>query len=108
MKKSKLHLQLFLMFVVMTALVIVLEHGGSYFGKNFYETNRFEQEAEELVDQLSQFVWNAPTEADFEGALTVTDDEIQRYRMYYGSLAEQIQNVKDQYASYDRLYEPRL
>ena len=98
MKKSKLHLQLFLMFVVMTALVIVLEHGGSYFGKNFYETNRFEQEAEELVDQLSQYVWNAPTEADFEGALTVTEDEILRYRMYYGSLAEQIQNVKDQYA----------
>lgn len=86
------------MFVVMTALVIVLTHGGSYFGKTFYETNRFEREADELVNQLSEFVWNAPTEADLKGALTVTDDEIVRYRMYYGSLAEQIQNVKDQYA----------
>lgn len=85
------------MFVVMTALFTVLIDGGRYFGKTFYETERFDNEAENLISDISQFVLNAPTEKDLEGALTVTDDEIQNYRNYYGSLAEQIQNIKDQY-----------
>lgn len=97
MKKTKLHLQLFLMFVVTTAIILIFTQGGHYFGKTFYESNQFENETSEFIFEMSQYVLNAPTEADYEKALTVSDEEIQNYRTYYGTLAEQIQNIKIQY-----------
>ncbi|AWE06138.1 histidine kinase [Lysinibacillus sp. 2017] len=97
MKKSKLHLQLFLMFIVVTAVILIFTNGNRYFGKTYYESNQFENETGEFIYELSQYVLNAPTEADFEKVLTVSEEEIQNYRTYYGTLAQQIQNIKEQY-----------
>lgn len=98
MKNKKIHLQLLLMFVVTFALVVILTEGTRYFGKSYYESNSFDEEATEYMDQLARNVFAPLTEADFDKVLEVTPDEITRYRMYYGTLAEQIQNIKDQYA----------
>ncbi|MGN7477036.1 histidine kinase dimerization/phospho-acceptor domain-containing protein [Solibacillus silvestris] len=97
MKNNKIYLQLFLMFVVATAAILIFTNGSRYIGKTFYESQNFKNEAEHFVRELSQNVLNVPTEQDFEGALTATEEEIHNYRTYYGSLAEQIQNIKDQY-----------
>ena len=98
MKNNKLYLQLFLMFVVATAVSLIFINGGRYLGKTFYESQNFNNEAEQLVYELSQNVFKSPTEEDFEEALTATEEEIHNYRTYYGTLAEQIQNIKEQYA----------
>ena len=98
MKNNKLYLQLFLIFVVVTAVSLIFTNGGRYLGKTFYESQNYNNEAENLVFEFSQYVFNTPTEKDFEGALTVSEEEMEDYRTYYGSLAEQIQNIKEQYA----------
>ena len=98
MKNNKLYLQLFLIFVVATAVSLIFTNGGRYLGKTFYESQNYNNEAENMVYEFSQYVFNTPTEEDFERALTVSGEEIEAYRTYYGSLAEQIQNIKEQYA----------
>src|SRR5690606_19029760 len=97
MKNNKLYLQLFRSFVVATAVSLIFTNGGRYLGKTFYESQNYNNEAENLVYEFSQYVFNTPMEKDFEGALTVSGEEIEAYRTYYGSLAEQIQNIKEQY-----------
>ena len=97
MKKSKFHLHLVLMFIVALAVMAIFSQGGRYFGKSYYETNSFDHQTEQFTSELSRYVLNPLTEDDLKEVLTITDDEIERYRLYYGSLAEQIQNIKDQY-----------
>ena len=97
MKNNKIYLQLFLMFVVATAVILIFTSGSSYFGKTFNESQNFKRDSERLVSELSQNLFNVPTEQDFEGALTVSEEEMHSYRTHYGSLAEQIQNIKEQY-----------
>ncbi|MBD8038179.1 HAMP domain-containing histidine kinase [Solibacillus sp. A46] len=97
MKNNKIYLQLFLMFVVATAVILIFTSGSSYLGKTFNESQDFKRDSERLVSELSQNLFNVPTEQDFEGALTVSEEEIHSYRTHYGSLAEQIQNIKEQY-----------
>lgn len=97
MKNNKFYLQLFLIFVVVTATILIFTNGSRYLGKTFYESQNFNSEAEQFVYGLSQNLFDAPTEKDFEGALTASEEEIHNHRTHYGSLAEQIQNIKDQY-----------
>ncbi|MEK4128380.1 HAMP domain-containing sensor histidine kinase [Solibacillus sp. FSL W8-0474] len=97
MKNNKIYLQLFLMFVVATAVILIFTSGSSYLGKTFNESQDFKRDSERLVSELSQNLFNVPTEQDFEGALTVSEEEMHSYRTHYGSLAEQIQNIKEQY-----------
>ena len=85
------------MFVVATAVILIFTSGSSYFGKTFNESQNFKRDSERLVSELSQNLFNVPTEQDFEGALTVSEEEMHSYRTHYGSLAEQIQNIKEQY-----------
>ena len=99
MKNKKIHLQLVLMFTVVFALAVILTEGTRYFGKSYYESNSFDAEATDYTEQLTRYVLAPLTEADFEEVLAVTPDEINRYRLYYGTLAEQIQSIKSQYAS---------
>lgn len=98
MKNNKLYLQLFLIFMVATAVSLIFTNGGRYLGKTFYESQNFNDEAEQLVYDLSQNVFKSPTEEDFKEALTASEEEINNYRTYYGTLAQQIQNIKEQYA----------
>lgn len=98
MKNKKTHLQLFLMFVVVFAIMVVFVQGNRYFGKNYFESNSFDSEAEQFALAVARYEINPLTKEDFSEVLEVTKDEIQRYRLYYGTLAEQIQNIKDQYA----------
>ncbi|WP_339214917.1 HAMP domain-containing sensor histidine kinase [Solibacillus sp. FSL W8-0372] len=97
MKNNKIYLQLFLIFVVATAVILIFTSGSNYFGKTFNESQDFKRDSERLVSELSQNLFNVPTEQDFEGALTVSEEEMHSYRTHYGSLAEQIQNIKEQY-----------
>lgn len=97
MKKPKMHLQFFLMFLVATTVIIIFMQGFSYFGKSSYDTSLFDNETHNFMDDLSKYVLNPLTEEDKSEILKVTDEEVEYYRTYYGSLSEQIQNVKDQY-----------
>lgn len=85
------------MFIVATAVIMIFTQGSRYFGKTYYETNSFDGETYNFMEGLAKYVLNTITEEDKNKILTVTDEEIHYYRTYYGTLSEQIQNIKEQY-----------
>ena len=94
----KRHLQLFLMFVVVFAVITLFSKGNYYFGKTYYEASEIDSDTEYFTSQLFLTVIDPIAKEDFSKALTVSEAEITEYRTHYGSLATQIQNIKDQYA----------
>ncbi|MER1986375.1 MAG: HAMP domain-containing sensor histidine kinase [Solibacillus sp.] len=99
MKKGKLLLQLFLMYVVVLAALCLVVEGPNYIGKSYYQTNGFYYEEQEFREGLTRFVLDEMSEEDLrKKLLIVTEDERAHYREYYGSLPEQVENIMLQYA----------
>lgn len=104
--KNKLFLTLFLIFIVAIAVVNLLVNGPTTIGKDFADSDMIQQEQQSFMDELQHYVLNP---IDFEEAkkqITVTQDEIHYYREYYGSLSNQLENVRIQYE--DLLADPGL
>ena len=104
--KNKLFLTLFLIFIVAIAGVNLLVNGPATIGKSFADSDMIQQERQDFMDGLQRYVLDP---IDFEEAkkqITVTQDEINYYREYYGSLSAQLENVRLQYE--DLLADSRL
>lgn len=100
MKNGKLLLQLFLMYVVLLALFTLFVKGPDYIGKSYEDTNTFRYEEREFREGLTRFVLAEVSEESLrERLVPVTADERAHYREYYGSLAEQVEDLTLQYAS---------
>lgn len=98
MKKGKVLLQLFLMYVVVLAALCFVMEGPNYIGKSYYNTNQFEYEEQEFREGLTKYVLqDVPEEEMRKQLLTVSAEELAHYREYYGSLSEQVSNLMDQY-----------
>lgn len=80
--------------VVLIGIFSVMELGPKYFGKSYLDTADFKQEYNDFINRLIALELDPPKE---ETEFTVTEDEIDEYRMRYGSLAEQIQSIQEQY-----------
>ena len=48
-------------------------------------------------ENLGRYILNPFDEEEAKGKITVTKEEINYYRNYYGTLAEQVENIRDQY-----------
>lgn len=80
--------------IVLISIFSVMELGPKYFGKSYLETSEFKDEYRHFVNRL--FVNELdPPKAETE--FTVSTEEIEEYRTRYGTLAEQIQSIQDQY-----------
>lgn len=71
--------------------------GYKYIGKSYFEFGDFENHLEQFVDNLGPFVLNIPKADQLKKKLTVSQEEIDEYRNRYGSLSEQIANIRAQY-----------
>lgn len=80
--------------IVLIGIFSVMELGPKYFGKSYLDTAEFKQEYNDFINRLIALELDPPKE---ETEFTVTEDEIDEYRMRYGSLAEQIQSIQEQY-----------
>ncbi len=80
--------------IVLISIFSVMELGPKYFGKSYLETFEFKEEYRYFVNRLIVSELDPPkAETEF----TVSMEEIEEYRTRYGTLAEQIQSVQDQY-----------
>ncbi|WP_282020379.1 HAMP domain-containing sensor histidine kinase [Planomicrobium okeanokoites] len=80
--------------IVLISVFSVMELGPKYFGKSYLETADFKEEYRYFVNRLIVTELDPP-EAETE--FPVTMEEIEEYRTRYGTLAEQIQSIQDQY-----------
>ncbi|RXT00368.1 HAMP domain-containing sensor histidine kinase [Ammoniphilus sp. CFH 90114] len=74
-----------------------LFHGDNYINKNYFESDKFENQLQEFIDGLILFELNDLSKEEAKKQITVTHEEIEEHRYRYGNLEEQIANIKAQY-----------
>ncbi|MFJ8514787.1 histidine kinase dimerization/phospho-acceptor domain-containing protein [Lysinibacillus xylanilyticus] len=72
--------------------------GYQYIGKSYFQSENFQHEVDNFQSELGPLVLNLPTAEDLKSKIVVTQDEIEQHRNYYGTLGQQIDNIKAQYA----------
>lgn len=89
--------------VAVSGLVTLTSRGPEIIFKSYPQSEQFQNHLEDIYNELSRTVLNPIDLEEAEKKLTVSSAEIQTYRMYYGTLAEQIDDVQMQYE--DRIRE---
>ncbi|WLD93300.1 histidine kinase dimerization/phospho-acceptor domain-containing protein [Alkalihalobacillus sp. AL-G] len=78
-----------------TGTLTGLKHGDTYWRTNYFETEKFEYQLDHYLHQLSLELTDKD---ELKDAIKVTEEEIENYRRTrYGSQAEQISSITDQY-----------
>lgn len=96
--KGKLLLTLFLITWVIFALTTFVNHGHYYIGKSFFKSDNFITNVESFKEQLGHYVLEPFDAKEAKEKITVTQDEIEYHRNYYGTLPDQIENIRAQYS----------
>lgn len=97
-KKGKLFLTLFLIIWVIFSGSLLINHGQNYIGKSYFGSDYFQSTIENYKEQLGRYVLAPFNEREAKDNISVSQDEIEYYRNYYGTLTEQVENIRAQYA----------
>ncbi len=98
MKYTALLLRILLTLIVVYSFGSLLTSGKDYIGKDFLDSNEYQDNKNQFVSGLEYYILNpADKEASIK-EIDVTQEEIDYYRHYYGTEAEQIFEVQEQYA----------
>lgn len=89
--------------IAISGLVTLTSRGPEIIFKSYPQSQQFQNHLTEIYDELGRTVLNPVDLEAAEKKLSVTPAEIHEYRTYYGSLAEQIDNIQIQYE--DRIRE---
>lgn len=76
-----------------------LDRGVYYFSKDYFHTNEFSNEVSEFVRDLEKYKFYEVNLEEAKKNIEVTQEEIEEHRNRYGTLTEQITNIKEQYES---------
>lgn len=95
--KSKALLSLFLIVWVLFSFLLLFQHGSRFIGKTYFDSHTFHSNLEEFKSVLSRYVLQSFDVEEAKKQITVTKKEIDYHRNYYGTLAEQVENIKSQY-----------
>jgi len=90
---------------VLLAFITLLQEGPKYFGKDYFSTNEFEQSMDSFYQNIGPSLLNELEIEEAKKRITVTESEIEEYRMYYGTLSDQVQSIQEQYD--DRIMEAK-
>jgi len=94
---TALLLRLLLTLIVIYSFGSLLATGSKYIGKDFFDSSGYQENKDEFVSKLEYYVLN-PSDKDASiNAIDVSEDEINYYRNYYGTEAEQIYSIEQQY-----------
>lgn len=71
--------------------------GYQYVGKSYFQSENFQHEMDNFLAEIGPLALNIPTAEELKSKITVSQNEIEEHRNYYGSLGTQIENIKSQY-----------
>ncbi|MEL3959937.1 HAMP domain-containing sensor histidine kinase [Lysinibacillus endophyticus] len=95
---AKSLLSLFLITWVVFSSVLFILNAHKYIGSNYFESSNFEMTKEDFKQQLGRYVLQPFDEKKAKESITVTQEEIDFHRNYYGTLSEQVANIREQYS----------
>ncbi|RNF40128.1 histidine kinase dimerization/phospho-acceptor domain-containing protein [Planococcus salinus] len=80
--------------IVLIGCFSIMELGSNYIGKDYTDTEDFQNDYENFENQLIVYVLDPPS---VEPLLSINSRDIEEYRERYGSLSDQIRSVQGQY-----------
>lgn len=83
--------------VFLVALFSIIQEGHKYIGKNYLDTKEFKVEINSFYEYIGPTVLNPMDPVKMKEQIPVTQWEIEEHRTRYGSLAEQIESIQNQY-----------
>lgn len=96
--KGKLLLILFLITWSAFAVITFVNQSHNYLFKSYFDSDYFQSSRMSYVEQLGKYVL-APFDSEAaKKQISVSQEEIENYRNYYGSLTEQVENIRAQYS----------
>jgi len=98
LKKWKPLLALICLIWVIFGIFTFSKVGYQYIGKSYFQSENFQHELDNFQSELGPLVLNLPTAEDLKSKIAVTQSEIEEHRNRYGTLGEQVDNIKAQYA----------
>ncbi|MFD0050715.1 sensor histidine kinase [Actinomycetes bacterium NPDC127524] len=90
---------LLLLALGINGVVSAVSYGSKYIGKSYFQSIDFSSEYEQFTSLLAAFEITEHDKDALIREIKVTPDEIQEHRYRYGSLTQQITNIKNQYES---------
>lgn len=104
-KRWKPLLSLILIVWVVFAGFTLIEFGGKYIGKSYFESEEFGYGIDEFMQNIGPMLLNPIDPEELKSKLTVSQEEIEEHRTRYGTLSDQIANLRLQYE--DRIAEAK-
>lgn len=95
--RSKWVVWIMLLTFGLSGIVSILENGHWYFKKDYFQTEEFNSQFEEFINYISISEINYLSEDELKDNIKVSKEEIEEHRTRYGSLSEQIADIKSQY-----------
>ena len=95
--KKQTFLILFLIVFAFTGIVTFLERATMYIGKDPLESGVVQDLQESYIEYLYNTEVIRQTKEELLASSPVTDEEIDAYRTYFGTMQEQIDSIKEQY-----------
>ncbi|MGA4719852.1 histidine kinase dimerization/phospho-acceptor domain-containing protein [Fictibacillus nanhaiensis] len=95
--RSKWVIWIMLLTFGLSGIISILENGHWYFKKDYFHTEEFNSEFEGFINYINTSEINYLSKDELKNNIKVSKEEIEEHRMRYGSLSEQIADIKSQY-----------
>ncbi len=83
--------------IVLMAFLSFAKNGTQYIGKSYQDGDYFQNQLSMFIENLSRSTLNPLDIQEEMKKIVVTQEEIEQHRTEYGSLANQIENIEEQY-----------
>ncbi|WP_313893182.1 HAMP domain-containing sensor histidine kinase [Psychrobacillus sp.] len=83
--------------ITVFSVFTVLDRGGQYIGKDYFKSDRFQNELVNFEQGLVPLIIATPDKNELIKNITVSMDDIQEHRYRYGDMQEQLDSIKSQY-----------
>jgi len=96
-KYTALLLRILLTLLVIYSIGAFLSSGKNYIGKDFFDSAGYSEAERKFLSGVEYYILNPSDQQASIDAIDVTADEIEYYRNYYGSEANQMLSIQQQY-----------
>jgi signal transduction histidine kinase len=97
--KSRIKISVWVLLVTfgLSGILSILDNGHWYLNKDYFHTEDFNMHVDEFIEYITIADINHTSEKELKSNIKVTKEEIEEHRNRYGTLSEQVTNLKEQY-----------
>ncbi|MFG6494753.1 HAMP domain-containing sensor histidine kinase [Fictibacillus sp. UD] len=95
--RTKITVWIVLLTIGLSGILSILDNGHWYVNKDYFHTEDFDMQLNEYIEYVSVADINHTSEQELKSNIKVTKEDIEEHRTRYGTLSDQVSNLRDQY-----------